>query len=417
MAVCRVCNAQVDVFMDFGKMPKGNGFLSQDQFPQELFYSMKAAFCPECFLVQLVERPVKEAMFHSGYPFFTGSSEGMQRHFCALAEKVTREFLPSARPFVIEIGSNDGTLLGYFKEKGIRHLGLEPAQNACDMAFARGIRSLNVFFDDNVAASIYREDGPCDLILAANVMCHIADIHPVLEGVRMLLRDGGVFVFEDPYLGDMLDKVAFDQIYDEHVFMFSVVAATYMLAIHGLEIFDVEPLSTHGGSMRYYVAKRGEKKISARFREFYEKEHRAKFHLTSTYEMFKIRSESVRGSLLLMLRDLKQRGKRVMGYGATSKSTTVLNYCGIGTDLIESICDSTPLKQGKYSPGVHIPIVAPEHFAKTKPDAAVLFAWNHAREVLNKEAAYAAQGGEWVVYVPGVQILNRENIQAYELQK
>ena len=417
MTNCRICNAHFDLFMDFGKMPRGNGFLTEKEFTAEYFYPLQAAFCPECFMVQIVEQPPREMMFHGLYPFSSASSESMKLHFHRLSEIVLRDYLSKERPFVVEIGSNDGTLLSSFLDRGVRLLGLEPAKNACDMAFAKGVKSLNVFFDERVAAAIFQAEGACDVILATNVMCHLANIHSVLDGVRLLLKPNGVFIFEDPYLGDVLAKVSFDQIYDEHVFIFSVVSAAYMLALHGLEIFDLEPIGTHGGSMRYYVGRRGERKISQRFREYYESEHRQKFHLTATYDLFRTRAESLRGSLLLLLRDLKQKGHRIIGYGATSKSATLLNYCGIGPDLIDFICDSTPLKQGKFSPGLHIPIVPPEKFQEARGEYALLFAWNHAREVFRKEANFVEEGGQWIVYVPHVEVINRENIFKHALQE
>ena len=236
-------------------------------------------------------------------------------------------------------------------------------------------------------------------------MCHIPDLRSVGRGVDLLLKDKGVLVFEDPYLGDMIQKTSYDQVYDEHVYIFSLQSVSNSFKPHGLEVFHVEPQITHGGSMRYYLARKGAYQTDVSVKKQLEVEHILDLHKIETYKQFALHCEKNKNSLVELLRTLKKEGKRVVGYAATSKSTTVLNYCGIGSELVEYICDTTPLKQGKFSPGVHIPIKAYEEFQKDTPDYAVLFAWNHAEEIFSKEKDFEAHGGKWIVFVPEVRVL------------
>jgi len=237
------------------------------------------------------------------------------------------------------------------------------------------------------------------------VLCHIPYLHSVVAGIKMLLKPGGVLVFEDPYLGDILDKTAYDQIYDEHAFYFSVTSVRYLFQRHGLEVVDVMPQNVHGGSMRYVVTHEGARKGSAAVMAHCEREKALGLEQPETFEGFRRRTERSREELMALLFKLKRLGKRVVGYGATSKSTTVINYCGITRDLVEFISDTTPIKQGKFSPGAHIPVRPYTEFTANYPDHALLFAWNHAREIIPKERGFQAAGGKWIVYVPKVQIL------------
>jgi methylation protein EvaC len=248
------------------------------------------------------------------------------------------------------------------------------------------------------------EYGKADVVLSANVMCHIPDLPSVAEGIRMLLKPDGVLVFEDPYLGDMISKISYDQIYDEHVFIFSANSVANAFGRHGLELIDVMPQTTHGGSMRYVLAPKGSRSISPTVASQLEKEQEQGLDTVAAYQRFKKNCEASRESLMNVLTDLKARGKRVVGYGATSKSTTVMNYCGINASHIEFISDTTPIKQGKLTPGTHIPVRPYEDFAKGYPDYAVLFAWNHGVEIREKEIAFIAAGGKWIVFVPKVEV-------------
>lgn len=391
---CLICNRSISPFIDFGSMPLGNGFLSGNE-RHEYFYNLSVAFCQNCHMVQLMEQPSREDMFHDHYAFYSSTSRGMSNHFEEFAKDVRRKHNPS---FVVEIGSNDGIMLRHFKDIG--HLGVEPSKNVAQVAIDNEINTVSCFFDEKVADRIISVYGRADVVLAANVMCHISDLHSVIRGIKKLLKPGGVFIFEDPYLGYILQKTSYDQIYDEHVFYFTVGSLAYLFESHGMEIINVEPQDVHGGSMRYTVANKGQHEQSAEVSGTISDEYVGGLYKPYTYQNFRLAIESSRDKLVSLLLSLK--GKGVVGYGATSKSTTVLNYCNIGPDLIECIYDTTPIKQGKFSPGMRIPIRPYKEFLANPPDYTVLFAWNHAQEIMAKEKDYK---GKWIVYVPEVKIL------------
>jgi methylation protein EvaC len=404
---CRVCSAEIAPFMSFGRMPIANGFLKREETGNEYFFELAPAFCSACGIFQLMEQPQPEKMFHEQYAFYSSTSRYMQAHFEAFANAVINGVLAGHNDsFVVELGSNDGIMLRHFQQRGFRHLGIEPSANVADVARGQGISTISAFFDRTLADDVVTEHGGADAILAANVMCHIPDLPGVAAGVQRLLKPNGVFIFEDPYLGDMIAKTSYDQIYDEHVFIFSAGSVQRAFAPFGLELVDVMPQVTHGGSMRYTLAPKGSRQISKKVNEQLAKEAVLGLDRAETYVRFKANCENSRAALMQTLERLRQQEKRVVGYGATSKSTTVINYCGITPDHVEFISDITPIKQGRLSPGAHIPVKAYCEFAKRYPDYALLFAWNHAAEIREKEAGFVAAGGRWIVYVPEVAIVS-----------
>lgn len=405
MGKCLICNELIDPFVSFGKMPIANAFLAQNEFKDEYFFELKAAFCQTCGMVQLVEQPDKEKMFNEKYAFFSGTSKRMTAHFKEFSDYVLAGYLKTKNPFIVEIGSNDGILLQNFSIKNIRHLGIEPSFNVAEVARGKGINTICAFFDETTAKKIVSEYGRADAFLGANVMCHIPYLHSVIKGIRVLLKPEGIVIFEDPYLGDVIQKISYDQIYDEHAFIFSVSSIDYLFKLHGLEVVDVQPQVTHGGSMRYIIAHKGARQVSSRVREQLKKEKTLGLRRQQTYDLFRENCEQSKTGLMALLRKIKIEGKRVVGYAATSKSATVTNYCGITPELVEFISDTTPIKQGKYSPGAHIPVRSREDFAAKYPDYALLFGWNHAQEIMDQEQEFTRSGGKWIVYVPKVQVL------------
>ncbi len=404
-SICRVSGDLLTTTVDFGKQPLGNGFLRADQFSEEYFFPMTIGFSEKSMMLQLIEQPAPEKMFHEEYAFFSSTSKYMERHFGEFAQSVMNSKYLSKDPFVVELGCNDGIMLKNFVKAGIRHLGVEPSKNVAEVARTNGVKVLTEFFSADVAEQIVRENGPADAFLAANVMCHIPDINSVAKGISLLLKPSGVAMFEDPYLGDVIEKTSYDQIYDEHVFLFSAHSIQYLFQRHGMELIDVLPQKTHGGSMRYVLAHIGAYPVSSAVVELLKKERALGLHSLATFEKFRKNVEQSRRDLVELLRSLRAKGKRVAGYAATSKSTTILNYCGIGPDLIEFISDTTPLKQGKFTPGMHIPVKPYEAFEANPPDYAVLFAWNHAEEIMAKEKAFMDAGGKWIVHVPKVRVI------------
>ena len=405
MSQCLICRNEYEPFMSFGRMPIANGFLTEEQFANEYFYELKVGSCGTCGMVQLAELVDRDRMFHSAYAFFSSTSTRMATHFKEFAELVMGDYLKSDDPFVVEVGSNDGIMLQHFAARGIRHLGVEPSTNVARSAIEKGVHTISRFFDEDLAHDIVAEHGQADAFLCANVMCHIPDLHTVAAGIKVLLKPGGFLLFEDPYLGDIVEKTAYDQIYDEHAFYFSVSSLSYLFEQHGLEVVDVFPQPVHGGSMRYVVAHRAAAEVSQRVAALRAKEEALGLGKAETYERFRICVESSRDELVQLLSDVGEKGKRVVGYAATSKSTTVTNYCGLTTEQLEFISDTTPVKQGKFSPGAHIPVKAHHAFASNYPDYALLFGWNHAAEIMAKEQEFKQIGGQWIVYVPQVQVM------------
>lgn len=406
MTNCRVCNENIEPFMSFGKMPIANGFLTPDEYSTEYFFELAPAFCSQCGMFQLMEQPAPEKMFHENYAFFSSTSRYMKKHFKEFADMVMANVLSGRdTPFVVELGSNDGIMLSNFKEAGFRHLGIEPSENVADVAREQGINTISQFFNLDMAKHLVEEYGQADAVLSANVMCHIPDINTVAAGIAHLLKPDGVLMFEDPYLGDMIAKTSYDQIYDEHVFIFSATSVERAFRQHGLELIDVMPQITHGGSMRYVLAPKGSHTVSINVAELFKREKEQGLDEANTYEKFRKNCEASRQTLVHLLESLRREGKRVVGYGATSKSTTVTNYCRIGPEHIEFISDTTPIKQGKFTPGSHIPVRPYEEFLQSPPEYALLFAWNHAKEIFEKEQSFKADGGKWITFVPKVRVI------------
>ncbi|REJ67940.1 MAG: class I SAM-dependent methyltransferase [Planctomycetota bacterium] len=405
MAKCLLCDAAIEPFISFGKMPIANGFLQPKQFASEYFFELKVGVCEACGMVQLTERVDPEQLFHDNYAYFSSISTRMAAHFEQFAADVKSRYLVDEDPLVVEIGSNDGILLRHFAHAGVRHLGVEPSANVGEVARADGINTLCEFFDASVADNVVAEHGQADVVLATNVMCHIPDLHGVLEAVRILLKPGGVMIFEDPYLGDIVERTSYDQIYDEHFFYFSLSSVQQLLGRHGFELVDAEPQPVHGGSMRYTFAAQAERTVDDRVPRRLGEEQERGLARVETFEAFRAQVEQSRDALHALLAGVVEEGARVVGYGATSKSTTVTNYCGITPEMVEFVSDTTPAKQGMFTPGVHLPVRPYEEFVADYPDYALLFAWNHGDEILAKETAFREQGGKWIVYVPEVKVL------------
>ena len=407
---CHLCGSDLHVFADFGKMPIANGFLTEDQFENEFFYDLKVGYCYDCEMVQLVDLVPPEQLFTDSYPFFTSSSEAMKDHFSDMADWIQYDLLVNdvKRPLVVELGSNDGTLLSeiaYYSD--ITTVGVEPSVNVAEVAGLNGHAVIPKFFTEEVARDIVGAYGQADVIVATNTMCHIPDLHEVFRGFEVLLKPDGYIVFEDPYWYAITAQNSFDQIYDEHVYYFTVQTVSHLARTHEFEVIDALPQSVHGGSMRYVLARRGVHRLSSRYRTALWLEKQTEWVSEKNGEKFS-RDAFYQGVDLTMslVNMVKRDGKRVVGYGATSKSTTMLNYAGIGPDLIPCIYDTTREKQGKFTPGTHIPIRPYKDFADDDADYVLLLPYNHMNEILAKEQDFIARGGKFLVYVPYVHILD-----------
>ena len=403
---CYVCGEDTNSFMTFGDMPIANGFLSEENFSNEYFFEMEVSFCNNCKMFQLINQPSPQQMFNENYAFFSGTSKMMASHFEKFSKHLLKNYIEDNEdPFIVEIGSNDGIMLQNFAKQGMRHLGIEPSANVAEVASKKGINTIVEFFDKELAKKIISENGKADAFIAANVMCHIPYINSIVEGIKELLKDDGVVMFEDPYLGNVVEKTTYDQIYDEHTFLFSVHSVKYLFNQFEMDLIDIEPQETHGGSMRYVLAHSGSKPVSDNVKMQLNYEMQLGIHDEGFTINFKKSCENYRSDLMQLLNKLKSDGKTIAGYAATSKSTTIINYCGITTEHLDCIYDTTPIKQGKYSPGAHIPILNHEDFKDNYPDYALLFGYNHEKEIMEKEKDFNNQGGKWITYVPEVKII------------
>ncbi len=392
---CKVTGKKIDPFMSFGRMPIANGFLNKDKFNEEFFFEMEVGFSEELSLFQLNDHPKPTMMFNENYPFFTGSSQQMKLHFKNYANWI-KKYHPNTIKNIIEIGSNDGTFLKNFNSNDYNTLGFEPSNNVAERASKDGVNTINEFFNKNSVINQKNFINNTDLICAANVICHVPDLNDLIQAVCLMLNKSGLFIFEEPYLGSMFEKISYDQIYDEHIFIFSVTSISKIFKLFDMELVDVFPQTTHGGSMRYITGRKNIHKISDNVNTLLEKEKLKNLDNISSCKKFKNNCELSKIKTRKSLLKFKDNNYKIAGYAATSKSTTILNYCNINSKIIDYICDTTPEKIGKFSPGTHIPIVDMYHFKKFNPDVAYLFAWNHKDEILKKEKNYK---GKWFSHV------------------
>ena len=383
--------------MTFGKMPIANGFIKPNDFDKEFFFEMKVGFDEKLSLFQLLEHPKPEMMFNENYPFFTQSSKFMIKHFEDYAKWVKERFFNKTKR-IIEIGSNDGTFLQNFTKDSLEVYGFEPSKNVSDIAKTKGINSINEFFNSETIMQIDNYKNNIDIITAANVICHIPNIEELFKTIEQCLSKKGVFVFEEPYLGSMMKKVSYDQIYYQHIYLFSFSPIDKISKNYGLRLIDVLEQSTHGGSMRYVLGRDGEHTINKSVDLKLKEEKKINLDNIESCIEFKKNCETSKKNLRSKILSLKNNDKKICGYAATSKSTTILNYCNLGSDLIDYICDTTPEKIGKFSPGKHIPIKDMNYFYENPPDVAFLFAWNHKNEIFEKEKSFSKKG-EWIAHV------------------
>ena len=376
-------------------MPIANGFLKKEKFNQEFFYEMEVGFSEDLSLFQLNDHPKPETMFNENYPFFSGSSNYMISHFKSYADSLKKNYSKNNLK-IIEIGSNDGTMLRNFNNKEYDAIGFEPSKNVSDKAKLEGLNSLNRFFNQENIEDLKSNIANTDIIYASNVICHVPDLNDLIKTIDRLLSKDGIFVFEEPYLGSMFEKTSYDQIYDEHIYMFSLTSVKKIFNLYDFELVDAESQITHGGSMRYFIKRKKQSQPSKKLTNLLDSEKKIELDTLKMCLDFKKNCEISKKNIITKIMNYKNLDYTIGGYAATSKSTTVLNYCNIDFNLIDFICDTTVEKIGKFSPGTHIPIVDIKHFHKINPDVTYLFAWNHKEEIFKKENDYK---GQWFSHV------------------
>ena len=396
---CKITGKKTKKIIDFGKMPIANGFLKKKDFTREYFFNLGVSFSESLSLLQLNEHPKPKQMFNSDYPFYTSSSNFMQFHFKQFSDWAKKRFIKKNSAKIIEIGSNDGTFLKNFNKNHFDTLGFEPSKNVSDLAKKNGINSINKFFNRKSLNKAEKFIGKTDLIFGANVVCHIPNLVEFIKTADLLLNDDGKIIFEEPYLGAMYKKTSYDQIYDEHIFIFSITSIKKIFDLYNFELIDAIEQKTHGGSMRYILRRRRNKHDNKKIKIMLEKEKRNKINCLEGAINFKRKCELSKENLMKKLYKIKKSGKKICGYGATSKSTTILNYCDIGPEIIDCIFDTTPDKINKFSPGKHIPIINHKYFNKKFYDYSFLFAWNHKKEIEKKEKKYLKSGGKWLTHL------------------
>lgn len=406
MTACRICDGAVEEFLDLGPQPLPDAFLRPGDTDGEFFHRLAVGRCTSCTVVQLTGEIPRERVFHHDYPYRSAGSAAMREHFTRTALGfVETELAGAADPFFVEIGCNDGTLLRTIAESGVRHLGFEPSGGVADVAREKGARVRTDFFEESTAAALREAEGPADVIYSSDTISQIPYTGSLLRGVDALLGPDGVFVFDDPYLRDMIEKTSFDQICNERFYLFSVRSVGAMAERFGFELVDAQRLPTYGGGLRYTIARAGARTPSASVARLLAEENDLGLAESEVLKGFASSVLRIRDDLTGLLRSLRESGKTVAGYGATAKSATVTNFCGIGPELVPYVCDTTPGKQHLLSPGMHIPVTPPETFSASYPDYALLFAWNHAEEIMAKEQGFREAGGKWIVYVPEVRVL------------
>lgn len=406
---CRFCETPLlHSFVDLGMSPMANSYLKTEQLQQmEPFYPLHTYVCSNCYLVQLPEFESPEHIF-SDYAYFSSYSDSWLKHARDYTDMMIRRFCFDSQSRVIEIASNDGYLLQYFKENQVPVLGIEPAGNVAEAALAKQIPTIVKFFGTKTARELTAENRHADLLIGNNVLAHVPDLNDFVSGLKILLKPEGIITMEFPHLMRLIDENQFDTIYHEHFSYFSFITVNKVFASHGLKIFDVDELPTHGGSLRIYACheENASRPVDGRALDLIDKEESRGFSDMKFYSTFgeKVK-ETKRAILDFMIRD-KRHGKSIAAYGAPAKGNTLLNYCGIRTDFIDYTVDRSPHKQGLFLPGVHIPIYGPDKINETRPDYLVILPWNLKNEIIEQMSHIRDWGGKFVVLIPEVQVID-----------
>jgi len=404
---CRFCNSQLDhSFADLGMSPYSNSYLREEQLNMmEPFYPLHAYVCEFCFLVQLEEYQSPTEIF-GDYAYFSSYSTAWLQHAKDYVDHMINSFNIDREKQVVEIASNDGYLLKYFSEKNIPVLGIEPAANVAEVAISDGIPTVVKFFGEHTAKELLHDNKAADLIIGNNVLAHVPDINDFVNGMSILLKEKGVITIEFPHLLQLMKGNQFDTIYHEHFSYLSLIAVEKIFSEHGLLIFDVEELPTHGGSLRIYACHKNDsdRTVTDKVNRLQSLEIEEGLSKVETYQEFSEQVRETKRKLLEFLISKKREGKVIVGYGAPAKGNTLLNYCGIRSDFLDYTVDASPHKQGLYLPGTHIPIYSPDKIYETQPDYVLILPWNIKEEVMEQMAEIRQWGGKFVTPIPEVSI-------------
>lgn len=405
---CRACGGKdLVLVLSLGETPLANSLLTKEELAaaaeKEEKFPLDLVFCQGCSLAQITETVPPEKLF-AHYLYFSSFSDTMVAHAAKIANRLVDELGLGPKSLAMEIASNDGYLLQHYVKRGVPVLGIEPARNIAKVAVEeRGVRTVAEFFGRELGKSLAQKGERADVLHANNVLAHVADLGGVVAGIEAVLSDRGVAVIEAPYAKDFVDHCEFDTIYHEHLCYFSLTTLVKLFASHGLVVRDVERLPIHGGSLRVFASKKGVAEPSAAVTALLAEEAAGGVGTIGPYKDFAARVERLKKELVAHLADLKKQGKRIAAYGAAAKGSTLLNYFGIGTETLDFVVDRSTHKQGRYMPGVHVPIVAPSELVARKPDACLLLTWNFKDEILAQQREYREAGGRFIIPIPEVK--------------
>jgi len=406
---CRHCAAELTLpLVDLGSAPPSNAYLTEERLhTPEKWYPLRVLVCEHCWLAQTEDFAEREELFGADYAYFSSFSTTWLKHTERYVAAMIDRFKLSARSFVVEVGSNDGYLLQYFKKVGIPCLGIEPTASTASTARERGLTIIEDFFGENLAWTLAAEGRQADLIATNNVLAHVPDINDFVAGFAVLLKTQGVATFEFPHLLRLVTDNQFDTIYHEHFSYLSLTAVNRILASNGLTVFEVEEHPTHGGSLRVFAQRSdtGQVPPSARVRELLQREKKGGILTATYYSGFQTAANKIKNDFLSFLLDAKRQGKTIAAYGAAAKGNTIINYAGIRPDLISFVVDRNPEKQGKYMPGSRIPIVAETRLQTTKPDFIVILPWNIKEEIMQQLVYIKSWGGQFVIAIPYLEVI------------
>lgn len=406
--ICRFCNNPLDkVFIDLTNSPASNSFLTKENLNDpETFFPLKVFVCDQCRLVQVDEYKKSDAIFNSEYVYFSSFSTSWLAHCKDYSDLMVKKFNFNSSSLVVEIASNDGYLLQYFKEKKIPVLGIEPTKNTAEVAIGKEIPTVTEFFGTNLAKQLMADGTKADLLLGNNVLAHVPDILDFVGGMKILLSDHGVITMEFPHLIQLIDNNQFDTIYHEHFSYLSFYTVKQIFEANSLEMFDVEEIPTHGGSLRIYAKHSNDhtKDISSNVEALINKEIVKGILSDSYYTGFQRKAETIKFDLLLFLLEQKRNGKKVAAYGAAAKGNTLLNFCGVKSDLIDFVVDANPHKQNKYLPASHIPVVNESYLKFEKPDYVIILPWNIKDEIMNQLKYIKTWNAKFVLLIPTFEI-------------
>lgn len=406
---CRVCDTKLEhVFVDLGMSPIANDYIAvENANMMEPFYPLRVYVCDSCWLVQLPAVQSADNIFRDDYAYFSSMSKSWVDHAKRYVEMVSDRFAIGSQQSVVEIASNDGYLLQYFVQRDVPVLGIEPCGNVAKAAEKIGVPTLTEFFGTKLAAQLVTDGPKPDLIVGNNVLAHVPDLRDFVGGMKTLLAAGGVITMEFPHLARLIEFNHFDTIYHEHFSYFSLLAVQNVFKLHGLRVFDVEELGTHGGSLRIFACHDDDSKAdSDAVGELLERERQAGLDNLDIYRNFERRVQKTKRELLKFLIDVREEGKTVVGYGAPAKGNTLLNFCGVRTDFLEYTVDVAPSKQGTLLPGTRIPVFAPDKILETRPDYVLILPWNIKDEIIDGLSAVREWGGRFLVPIPEVRLLD-----------